>query len=169
MSEVPDAIDLAMSGPAEACAVRAGGAVICWKTSAAPRPGGRHHRRRPGRGPPAPRCDALSPTACAVRAGGTVACWSDGAVVPVEGLSGVVQLSGGVLGSYVYARTSDGRVLRLAWAGADMLAVTATPLDIDDAVDVAGGSKSVCALHPDGHVACWDDAGSPISFPPPEV
>ncbi|APR76197.1 regulator of chromosome condensation, RCC1 [Minicystis rosea] len=165
VSGVPDAIDLAMSADV-ACAVRAGGTVVCWGTHTAPATVDgisdavqvAVHQ---------PTYDPLSPTACAVRADGTVVCWSDGAVVPVAGLSGVVQLSGGVLETYVYARTIDGMVLRLAWADADMLAVTVTPFDISDAIDLAGGgTRAACALHADGYVACWDESGAPTSFPP---
>jgi alpha-tubulin suppressor-like RCC1 family protein len=138
-----------------ACAALDDGSVICWLDHAEP-------YVIPGISDAVAVAVSGPPGSCALRKDRTVACWTATAV-PVQGLSGVVQITGSVLSGNLAARTDDGRVVLLN--AASQPAVT-TEVDIHDAVDVSAGNAGVCAVHAaDGSISCWDSSGLGIAFP----
>jgi len=161
-----DAIAVASTGNG-ACAIRKGGAVVCWgsngyllatdadkKASAKPVPIPNIKD--------AVELSARDSTACARLRSGKVACWGsyEGRVEEVEGLTDAVQLNVGWMAAC--AVRQGGRVV--CWKASSLAELRGTQLDqtplfevpgLADAVTVTVGNSHACARTRMNRVVCW--------------
>ncbi len=185
---LPDAVQIS-TGSHHACAVRAGGTVVCW---------GDRDKGRLGSGPTSGNSDvpvtvtgittAIQVSAgdehsCAVLASGAVQCWgnrdkgrlgggntSGNAATPeaVTGLTTATQVSAGNAHTCAVLRDGTAR----CWGdrndhrlgdGGSSAGNAPTPVVVSglgDALQISAGRTHSCAVRATGGVVCWGDRGS---------
>ena len=158
-------------GGVDACAIRRGGSVVCWRSSDSGAPISPENI--------AGLCGAtsLSPrdtSQCALMKDGTVQCWgslfrgvfgidSARAPVPVPGLSNATGVAIGRSG-YTCVLQEDGSVV--CWGGGPRLGRPGPNLEVVPEIAGAtalssGSAGQICAIPEDRSVSCWDHARAP--------
>jgi alpha-tubulin suppressor-like RCC1 family protein len=171
------------AGVAHHCAVHADGSVSCWGWNAAGQLGDDTTSSRASPAPAASYGDVdlvvgTTTTTCARVATGRVTCWGQGELLgdgssvgrrtpgaPVRGVARVIAMDGGY--RHVCAVADDGRAFCWGdnWTGGlGVETPSERPLwpvlagGLTDAVAIAAGGSSTCAVRVGGGVRCWGDS-----------